>query len=126
MALLSLGLLVAAWVWMASRRFGSVLPDPPRHRRSVLEHVVASGDFLFRHGHHWELLASTRQAVRRRLSARLPAAATLEGGELAEAVSQETGMRASRVHDAFYGGDLRDQKHFTEAMRELQQLWRKR
>ena len=30
----------------------------------------------------------------------------------------------SKVHQAFYGGGPRDRRAFTEAMRELQRLWR--
>lgn len=126
MVAVSAVVLLAVWLWLASRRFGPVLPAAAPRRRSLLEHVQAAGAFLYRQGCQLELLESTRNAVKRRLAAILPAAATLEGGELAEAVSQETGARASRIHDAFYGAPApRDRKRFTEAMRELQGLWRK-
>jgi hypothetical protein len=124
MVLASLFALVLAWVWSASRRFGPTLPDPAPTRRSLLEHVEAMGTFLWRHGYHAELLASARAAVRHRLAARLGGATELEGGDLERVVSDETGIRESRIHEAFYGGQPKDKRAFTHAMIELQRLWR--
>jgi hypothetical protein len=123
-AVISMTVLILAWVWMASRRFGPVLPTPSRSRRSMAEHVDAVGAFLWRHGYHELLLESTRAALRHKLAARLGGDTELEGEALAHAVSEETGVRESRVHQAFYGGGPKDRKAFTEAMRELQRLWR--
>jgi hypothetical protein len=126
MALVALAALVAAWIWSASRRFGPALPDPEPRRRSVVEHVEAVGNYLWRRGHQDALLASTREAVRRRLVARLGGDTALEGEALAKLLEDETGMRASRVHDAFYGAAPRDRRAFVRSMRELQELWRAR
>ena len=67
-----------------------------------------------------------REAVRRKLAARLAGATDLEGTALEQAISDETGVRASRIHEAFYGGQPKDRRAFTQAMTDLQQLWRER
>lgn len=124
MAIISLALLLLAWVWGASRRFGPVLPKPDRSRRSLMEHIEAAGNFLWRQGYHEVLLTSTREALKHHLAARLGGDTELEGDALEHAISAETGVRESRIHEAFYGGQPNDKKAFTEAMQELQRLWR--
>ncbi len=47
-ALLALTLLLAAWMAMRSARLGPLLPTPALHRRSLLEHVQAAGEYLYR------------------------------------------------------------------------------
>ena len=124
MVILSLLALVLAWVWMASRRFGPLRPDPVQRRRSLLEHIEATGAYLYRQGHQEALMASARAAVKRKLAARLGGDTELGEAELEEAVSKETGIRASRVHQAFSGARPNDRREMIEAMRELQRLWR--
>jgi hypothetical protein len=124
MVLLSLGLLIIAWVSMASRRFGPLLPDPSSDRRSLLEHLDASGAYLWSQGYHDLLLEDSRSALRRRLAARLGGDVALEGEQLAQAIEEKTGVRASRTYEAFYGGSPRDKRAFIRLMQELQHLWR--
>ena len=59
--------LLAAWIAFRGARFGPPLPDAEPPRRSLLEHVRASGDFLWRRGQSAELLAACRAAVARRV-----------------------------------------------------------
>lgn len=59
--------LLAAWIAFRGARFGPPLPDTPPPRRSLLEHVRASGDFLWRRGQTAELLAACRAALARRV-----------------------------------------------------------
>ena len=44
-------LALLGWLWARSQRFGSLLPSPVLERRSLLEHVRASGELLLRFGH---------------------------------------------------------------------------
>jgi hypothetical protein len=59
--------LLVAWLAARGARFGPPLPPEPPPRRSLLEHVRASGDFLWRRGQSVELLAACRAAVGRRV-----------------------------------------------------------
>ncbi|EDN68690.1 conserved hypothetical protein, membrane [Beggiatoa sp. PS] len=58
----SLAVLLLFWLWAASHRFGPLLPTPPRVRRRLLEHIEASGHFLWQQGQVHVLLHDTRQA----------------------------------------------------------------
>jgi len=61
------GILLGAWLWQGLWRFGPWLPVPPSDRRSLLEHLVASGRFIWRQGGGQEgLVAVCRSAVLRR------------------------------------------------------------
>lgn len=55
--------LVLAGCLRASRRLGPLLPDPDTDRRSILEHIQATGVFLWRQGHAAMLLDSARQSA---------------------------------------------------------------
>jgi hypothetical protein len=77
MALVSLGALVAVLYWKAARRFGPLLPEPDPARRSLLEHVDASGRFLWQEGAGDRLVRATRAALMARIERTHPAWAQL-------------------------------------------------
>ncbi len=93
-----LGLL--AWLWWRSQRIGPLLPDHVRQRRSLIEHVAASGELLwrFRRG---DLL---HQAVRARFLSRLrrrdPVAAGAPDALQAEMIAANTGSALAVVQRA--------------------------
>jgi hypothetical protein len=56
-------LLIALWLARIIPRFGPLAPDPPPVRRSLLEHIVASGRFLWARGERDYLLEGARERV---------------------------------------------------------------
>ncbi|HRC87242.1 MAG TPA: hypothetical protein PK413_16680, partial [Thermoanaerobaculia bacterium] len=92
MALVSGGLLVAAWLAKNGPRFGPLLPDPPLARRSLLEHIGASAEFLRRRRQTRALLESTRRALRRHAAARLPEGGGTPGRRQFELWASQTGV----------------------------------
>jgi hypothetical protein len=103
MALASGGLLIASWLWYAGARFGPLLPDPPRDRRSLLEHVEASGDFLWRTGRGDELVQGARQALLHRIDVREPGWRSLPAPELVQRLAAGTRLPAARIDRALHG-----------------------
>jgi len=57
-------LAVLLWLWKSIPRFGPVAPDPERARRRLLDHLRASGRFLWARGQGGRLLDSAYQANR--------------------------------------------------------------
>ncbi len=64
--------LLAFWLWRRAARFGPLLPVPSRARRSLIEHIRASAEFLWRQGEAGSLVESSRQALLKRAGVRFP------------------------------------------------------
>lgn len=103
MALASGAALVAAWLWAAGSRFGPRLPEPAHHRRSLLEHIEASGAFLWRNGRGWDLVHDARQALLHRVEVREPSWVRLPPPELVKRLAAGSGLPAPRVDRALHG-----------------------
>jgi len=56
-------LLVFVWLARIVPRFGPLAPDAPPVRRSLLEHIVASGRYLWSRGEHAYLIEALRERV---------------------------------------------------------------
>lgn len=103
MALASGAVLIAAWLWAAGSRFGPRLPEPAHDRRSLLEHIEASGEFLWRTGRGWDLVRDARQALLHRVEVREPSWVRLPPPELVRRLAAGSGLPAPRVDRALHG-----------------------
>lgn len=95
--LLPLLLALLAWLWMRMQRFGPLLPTPLPPRRSLLEHVQASGAHLLRYGKLGVLHRAMRDAVLAHLRRRDPLAAAQDGETRAALVAARVDLPASQV-----------------------------
>lgn len=100
MAWAPLALLLLAWLWRRMQRFGPQLPPPEIERRSLLEHVVASGEHLWRYGYGSRLHTAVRDAFLARLRRRDPQAAALEGEAQLALLVERFGLPAATLRDA--------------------------
>ncbi len=99
--LLACGILLGAWLWAGLWRFGPWLPEAPTARRSLLEHLVASGRFLWRHGGGPEaMVAATRAAVLRRAARLHPAFPALPEAERWAYLAGRAGLPVSDIAEA--------------------------
>lgn len=112
MAWLPLLLALAAWLWRRLQRVGPVLPSPPEARRSLIEHVQASGEHLRRYGQSATLHAAAREAFLARLRRRDPLAAALDGRARAEAIAARTGLPSREIEHALQTPRPHDGKDF--------------
>ena len=124
MILVPLALAFLGWLWMRMQRFGTLLPSPEAERRSLLEHVHASGQHLHRYGRSYLLHSALRQRVLARLRRRDPVAAALEGSTQAAAVALRTGFPASHVAEALQAPRPYDDKDFRHRIARLIALGR--
>ena len=115
-------LALAAWLWMRTQRFGPPVPSPAGERRSLLEHVRASGEHLYRYGRGVMLYSAVRQAFLAQLRRRDPVAAALTGEPQIEAVAARTGLPAERVRTALNAPASHDRKAFRDRISLLIQL----
>lgn len=124
-ALLALALALAAWLWMRGGRLGPLLPSAPMDRRSLLEHVQASGEHLYRYGKRATLYAAVHAAFMQRLRRRDPYIAALEGPAQIEALARRTGLSVPEVEAALRYPRGDDRKDFVLRIARLLQLRRR-
>lgn len=122
MAWLPLLLALLGWLWSRMRRFGPLLPEPELARRSLLEHVRASGDHLYRHGRGVLLYLAVRQALFARLRRRDPVAAALAGDAQAELIAQRFGLTPAEVRTALQTPSSHERAQFRERISTLIEL----
>ncbi len=78
--------LLIVWLWTTSRRFGPLLPVPQKSRRSIVEHVAASGRYLWRNDRGRRLYQVLCEDFRRHIAWRHPQWARLSDEELARQI----------------------------------------
>jgi hypothetical protein len=100
-ALLSLGVLLLAWMAMRSVRLGPLMPVPTPHRRALLEHVQAVGEFLYRRDRGRSLHSLACDTVLASCRRRDPASAMLNGEPLYERLAQRSGLEPAQIAQAF-------------------------
>lgn len=93
-------LALLAGLWRRAQRFGPLLPALPPPRRALLDHVRASGEFLYRQGATQTLLDALRRRFRRALERRDPALAALSPRELIPTLADREGLAADTLREA--------------------------
>jgi hypothetical protein len=125
MAIWPLALALVLWLWLRTERFGPLFPSPAVERRSLLEHIQANGDHLYRYGRSATLYDEVLQAFMRRLRRRDPYAAALEGPVRVEAIARRTGLSVNEVEDALRYPRPNDSRDFVLRIAKLLQLRRR-
>lgn len=110
------------WLWLRTERFGPLQPSPAVERRSLLEHVQAAGDHLYRYGRSAVLYDAVFDAFLRRLRRRDPYAAALDGALRVEAIARRTGMSAAEIEEALRYPRPRDPRDFVLRVAKLLHL----
>jgi hypothetical protein len=125
MVLVSLGVLIAIWLWKSGARFGPMLPERSRDVRDFAEHVAASAEFLWRHAAANVLLAAPRTELRRRIQLFRPDLAELEPAALERELAQIGALDVDAVHEALHLENTRHAHQFTRVVRNLATLRQK-
>ncbi|MCC7634447.1 DUF4350 domain-containing protein [Stenotrophomonas rhizophila] len=115
-------LALLGWLWLRAQRMGSLLPSPAIERRSLLEHVRASGEHLLRYGKTPLLYDAVRRAFLGRLRRRAPAAAALAGDAQVHAIATLLHWPHARVQTALHAPASHDVAGLRERIRLLIQM----
>jgi len=115
-------LMLLAWLWSRMQRFGPLRASPAGDRRSLLEHVRASGEHLFRYGKSALLYAAMRQAFLTRLRRRAPLAAALQGAAQAAAIAERLHLSPAQVEQALQAPAPKQHAAFRDRIRLLVQM----
>lgn len=113
------------WLWMRSERFGPILPEATPPRRALLEHVRASGEFLFRRGQPVAMHRALLARVHQRLTEREPVIAALPDEARIAALAERTQLSADALRLALNPVGLGRADLFFSAVSTLLQLERR-
>lgn len=122
MALISVELLIALWLWCVIPRFGGARASPDTARRDLAQHLLAIGRSLWREGGLAYLRDLARWEVEQRLALRHPALTHRLAGERHAALARMTGLDPQKIGEAFADEQPPSPESFTRAMQTLQHL----
>lgn len=123
MVLLSMVALIALLFWRAVRRFGPLLPQPSHERRSLMEHIDASGAWLWKaKGGRQVLLDAAREDTLAVIRRRAPALVRLPPQQLCAALARLVDLPEAQVEQALHQAAAPTSLHFTRQIRILQEL----
>jgi hypothetical protein len=123
LTLVSLACLLALALWAALRRFGPVLPAPLTERRSLMEHIDASGAWLWKaDGGRQLLLDAARAETLALVQRRAPAVARLAPAQMVSALARLADLDEQQLTHALQHEAAPQAASFTQQIRTLQKL----
>ncbi|RSZ57288.1 DUF4350 domain-containing protein [Massilia atriviolacea] len=123
LALTGLAVCLALLLWSALRRFGPILPAPKAERRSLLEHIDASGAWLWKaDGGRQLLIEAAREDTLALIKRRAPALFRMPEGELWATLARTCALPEADVSEALEQDAASHVTRFTRQIRTLQTL----
>jgi hypothetical protein len=123
LALISVACFLLLLLWAAVRRFGPLLPMPEGERRSLMEHIDASGAWLWNaEGGRLQLLEAARRDTLALIERRAPKLSRLPPGPMASALAALVDLPESHVIEALHSDTAPHLQLFTRQIRTLQTL----
>jgi hypothetical protein len=122
LAVLSALLLLVTWLWMISRRFGPTLPNPEPLRRRIMEHIEASGAYLWKTHHREALVDAVREDVLDTAARRHPGWTGMNRQEREEHIAELTGMTTEASRRLLDGFKPATRQDFTVLIRQLKTI----
>ncbi len=118
-AILTAVLLLITLLWRACPRFGPVVDLAPTVRRSLLEHIDASGRFFWHQHRRLRLLKALRSSVLNTAMSKHPGLAGLEPAQRCQRLAAIIEIPYERIENALYGRLIADRRAFVETVRVL-------
>ncbi len=115
-------LLLLAWLIYRSQRFGPLQASPNPDRRALLEHISATGEYMFHRQLGHELHLAVLNMFNTRLRRRDPMAAALTGEAQIQALAERTKIDPQKIRLALKPGSLRQKENFFNSVATLIQL----
>ena len=119
---LTLFFIVAIWIWSVLPRFGALYPELSSQRRNLIEHIRASGQFLWKNKFSEDLIHETRNALQEKISRRHPNWNKLPDIELYKRLSKQTGLSFDSVELAFTTRQTTKEPEFLLIIQTLERL----
>ncbi len=122
MTFVAIGIAVVLVLLRVTRRFGPLRRPAQAERRRLLEHLEASGYYLWGEGFAGTLLDAARQRVRRKLYQLWPDLEHLPDAEQRERLAEITRLSSDSIDHALFAPARAGREGFTRQVRLLEQL----
>ncbi|MEL6447077.1 MAG: DUF4350 domain-containing protein [Pseudomonadota bacterium] len=118
----SAGLLLLLALWSAVQRFGPLFGEADQRRRSVVEHIAASGRFSWRTRQMAAMTATSIDGVLRAAERRYPGIRNLPRQKRDPLIAQISDLPLELIEAAFDPEPRVKRRSFTEHMSQLQRI----
>ena len=125
MVIISFALLIIAWICSRIIRFGPILIQPPPARKSLLEHIEASGRFLWRQGQQQRLMSGVEQALKHRLLALHPGWASYDNPRQLRILGEMSRLSQSQIQTVLTESPTEKPQHFAQRVQLLELIRKK-
>lgn len=117
------GVLALLSLWWAAQRFGPTIAPPRDERKAFIDHVEASGRFLWQHRQGARLLASSQKAFLRDASRRHPALRRLKENERDIYLARICGVAQADASACMQPLQTRSHADFVRQLQTLKTMW---
>jgi hypothetical protein len=117
--------LIALALWRNSVRFGPLVAEPERARRSLAEQIRGTGLFVIRFGGGRALHAAAVRALNEAARRRIGAYSRLSASERIEAMARLTGADVSALGPAVNNGSARRTHELRQAIALIESVRRR-
>jgi len=121
-AMLSLSILFLLWLWRAPLRFGPQLNDVQTQRRSLLEHIQASGYYRWHENQSGFLLSRVQEALWEKILASHPVVRRENLSQAYALLAEITGIKETLIKDALTHVKSINEHEFTQTLRILEMI----
>lgn len=122
-AMFSLSLLFLAWLWRAPFRFGPILNDMQMERRSLLEHIRASGYYRWHTDQSGYLLEQVQSRLWAKIQKSHPAVRRDNQLQAYKMLEEITGINESLIKEALLKTDKINEHEFTNKIKLLELIY---
>jgi hypothetical protein len=124
--IVTLTLMFVLWLYAAGHRFGPIIPKASEDRRSLLEHITASGHFYWQHRQKAKLIASSREALQQRLAVVHPSWQQLSDAEKIEQLAIRLERSQQDIQQLLFDPNYAIKKYqsdeFTQLIKQLEHI----
>ncbi|MCK5647314.1 MAG: DUF4350 domain-containing protein, partial [Gammaproteobacteria bacterium] len=118
----SLSLLFLFWLWRAPLRFGPLLNDEQMPRRSLLEHIQASGYYRWHNNQSGYLLTKVQNILWNKIQAAHPAVRREDQAQAYVKLEEITGVKESSIKQSLTTVDKITEQEFVNRIRILEMI----
>lgn len=113
------------WLWSRGPRFGPLVVEPAPARRRILEHIEASGRFLWQHQKQKRLLSAVRDELNTTAARRHPAWVSMSDAEKIHHIATLTALESKEVQLLLQDHAPHKRQDFTHLIRQLENIRKK-